>query len=363
VRSALGEPGRPFPVRWIIGLSLIFGGGICAGIVASLPAPYVIETPGPTWDVLGDTTVGDETVQLISIPGAETYATDGELRMLTVYATGPQHLPSWFDVVQAYFDPRRAILPVDAVYQPDTTEEELAERAKVDMRNSQHAAIAAALDALGYDLDVELSVAGIDEGGPSDGILQEGDIILAIDGISEFDDVDAMIDAIVAHGTDTPAELLIERDGRQRTVEITPTMGESGRPIIGIFVATEFEFPIDVDIQLENVGGPSAGVMFALGIYDKLTPGSLTGGEIIAGTGTINAAGEVGAIGGIQQKMWGALDAGAAWFLAPTANCRSVVGHIPGGLEVVAVSTLDEAIDALEVIATGGDTESLPSCS
>jgi len=350
-------------VRWIVGLTLIFGSGLCAAVVAALPAPFVIESPGPTWDVLGEIKVGDETVSLISIPGEETYATDGELRMLTVYANGPEHLPTWFEVVQAYFDPKRAVLPVEAVYHPDATEEGLAERAEIDMQNSQRAAIAAALTALDHDLDVQLSVAGIDEGAPAEGILEVGDIILAIDGGSEFEDVDELVETIGAHGTDTPAEFLIERDGKRMTVEITPQLGESGRPIIGIYVETAFDFPIDVEIELENVGGPSAGMMFALGIYDKLTPGALTGGESIAGTGTINAAGEVGAIGGIEQKMWGAVDAGASWFLAPTRNCAAVVGNVPPGLDVVAVSTLDEAVDAIEIIASGGDTAALPTCS
>jgi PDZ domain-containing protein len=117
-----------------------------------------------------------------------------------------------------------------------------------------------------------------------------------------------------------------------------------------------------VTIQLDNVGGPSAGQMFALGIIDKLTPGSITGGENVAGTGTITAGGEVGPIGGIRQKMYGAKDAGAEYFLAPVDNCNEVTGHIPSGLTVFAITTLDDSLAALEAISTGADSSALPTC-
>ncbi len=116
-------------------------------------------------------------------------------------------------------------------------------------------------------------------------------------------------------------------------------------------------------IQLDNVGGPSAGMMFALGIVDQLTPGELNGGENVAGTGTIDAEGTVGPIGGIRQKLYGARDAGAEYFLAPAANCDEVVGHVPDGLQVIRTGTLEESLDALSVIAEGGDVASLPTCT
>ena len=143
---------------------------------------------------------------------------------------------------------------------------------------------------------------------------------------------------------------------------VTPVAAESdGAPVIGVYAASTYDFPIDVQIQLPGVGGPSAGMMFALGIYDKLTPGELTGDEHIAGTGTIDGGGEVGAIGGIVQKMYGASAAGADWFLAPESNCSEVVGHIPSGLQVFSVGTLDDAITAVEAIADG-ETADLARC-
>jgi len=104
-------------------------------------------------------------------------------------------------------------------------------------------------------------------------------------------------------------------------------------------------------------------MMFALGIIDTLTPGELNGGQNVAGTGTITADGTVGPIGGIRQKMWGAVKVGADWFLAPASNCDEVVGHIPGHLKVFAVKTLDDSLDVLEAIRDDGDLSALPTCT
>ena len=103
-------------------------------------------------------------------------------------------------------------------------------------------------------------------------------------------------------------------------------------------------------------------MMFALGIVDKLTPDAMTGGENVAGTGTIDSAGNVGGIGGIRQKLFGAQGAGAEWFLAPETNCDEVTGNVPDGLTVFAVSTLDEAREIVETVAEGGDTATFPGC-
>jgi PDZ domain-containing protein len=133
--------------------------------------------------------------------------------------------------------------------------------------------------------------------------------------------------------------------------------------MIGVGVTTDYSFPFRVSIRLHRVGGPSAGMMFALGIIDKLTPGALTGGQRFAGTGTIDARGAVGPIGGIVQKMAAARSAGAEYFLAPTGNCGEVRGHIPRGLHVFAVSSLDDALTALGAVRTGSTTRGLPTCA
>jgi PDZ domain-containing protein len=144
-------------------------------------------------------------------------------------------------------------------------------------------------------------------------------------------------------------------------VKVTPVT-VTGAVVIGINVTMEYQFPFKVEIQLDKVGGPSAGMMFALGIIDKLTPGAIQGGADVAGTGTIDQAGTVGPIGGIQQKLYGAKNAGADWFLAPAENCNEVTGHIPDGLKVFAVKTIDDSIAVLDAIRTGADTSTLPAC-
>ncbi|MDD6373614.1 MAG: Lon protease [Bifidobacteriaceae bacterium] len=119
---------------------------------------------------------------------------------------------------------------------------------------------------------------------------------------------------------------------------------------------------VKVSIEIGDVGGPSAGLMYTLGIIDELTDAEETGGQTIAGTGTIEDDGSVGAIGGIRQKMVGARDAGATWFLAPSSNCDEVVGHVPDGLRVVSVGDIDDAYTSLVAIGEGAG-DSLPTCS
>ena len=363
VRSADGErPSRGdarWPVSQIVGLTLLAGAALCAAIVASAQAPYAIERPGPVFDVLGTTTIGDVQAPMIEIVDAETFATDGVLNMLTINANDPLHLPSWLQVVEAYFDPSRTVLPIEAVYPPSNGVPN-SERQANQMANSKLAAIAAALDHLGYDLVPTMRVVEIEPGSPADGAIDVGDIIVTANG-QPLADVDELREIVADNGTTRPATILVNRAGEQLELEVTPELSENATRL-GVHIASSWVWPVDVRIQLENVGGPSAGMMFALGIIDKLTPDSLTGGQVIAGTGTISATGEVGPIGGIRQKLFGALGSGAAWFLAPVGNCDQVVGHVPDGIQVFPVTTLDDAVDVLAVISAGGDVSALPTC-
>ncbi len=348
--------------RGWIGWLLLAGGLVLALVVALLPSPYVIERPGPTFDTLSTVQVGGEDVPLISVPSEETFPTEGELRMLTVTIVGNRESPiSWFDVGAAWFDPSRAVLPIDSVYPVGTSVEQSNEQSRVEMENSQQEAIAAALTELDYEFDSTLTIAETFEDTPAEGVLEPGDVILEFDG-ERFADVSALREQIAEVGVGNEAPITVERDGEELTLEIAPADAD-GAVVIGVAIASEYDFPVDVSIQLENVGGPSAGMMFALGIIDKLSEGALTGGEEIAGTGTITAGGEVGPIGGIRQKLYGAADAGSDWFLAPAANCDEVVGHIPEGLEVFSVATLDDALEVLSTVADGGDTSALPRCT
>lgn len=361
---------RPHPVErprtpWgtYVGFGLLVAavGGTVA--FAGAPAPFVVERPGPVFDTIGEVQDAEgEPIPLIEVEdGQETYPTSGRLDLLTVYIEGSRERPiSWIDVAAAWFDPSRTVLPVDAVYPAGQTEEESDEESAIAMDTSQRDAVAAAFTELGVEYSSVFVVAGIVDDAPADGVLREGDEILSADGVA-ISDVEELRDAVVAAGVGTPLALDIRRDGQRRQVEVTPAASDDGSPVIGVFAAARYEFPFEVTIQLTNVGGPSAGMMFALGIYDKLTPGELTGGEHIAGTGTISGDGSVGAIGGVVQKMYGARSAGADWFLAPRANCEAVNGRIPAGLEVFAVTDLDEAIAVVEGIADG-ETADLPRC-
>lgn len=330
-----------------------------------LPTSFVIQQPGPVFNTLGSVqnSDGDE-VPLISVSGAETYPTAGSLDLLTVQVVGSrERTPSWFELALAWFDPSKAVLPLDDVFPEGQTTEQRNQESAVMMVDSQKEATAAALSELGYDVNAMVRVYSLTEDSASQGILEPDDIIRAANGtpISETDELRAIINA----GDGAPVELTVERAGQTLTETVTPTSstvdGETTW-LIGITTLHDYDFPIDVTIQLDNVGGPSAGMMFALGIIDTLSEGELNGGENVAGTGTIDAAGTVGPIGGIRQKMYGAVDAGATWFLAPESNCDEVVGHVPSGLRVFSVGTLDDALDVLTAIREDGDLDALPTC-
>ncbi|MFT4210339.1 MAG: PDZ domain-containing protein [Microbacterium sp.] len=328
-----------------------------------LPSSFVIETPGPVYNTLGTTTDADgDEVPVISVDGAQTYDTAGQLDLLTVQVTGtPEQPPSWLEVVAAWFDATKAVVPMESVYSTGQSSDERNAQNAAEMTDSQTEAEAAAFTSLGYDLDPVVGVYSVQDDGAAAGVLVAGDEILAVDGtaVSSVDD----LRAAVAAGAGAPVTLLVSRDGAEQELQVAPAAGDDGTWLLGITVQMSYDMPYDVTFGLSNVGGPSAGMMFALGIIDQLTPGELNGGEAVAGTGTISADGTVGAIGGIRQKMWGAVEAGAEYFLAPASNCDDVVGYVPTGLRVFAVSTLDDSLTVLQTIADGGDLDALPTCT
>ncbi|MGO2683492.1 YlbL family protein [Microbacterium sp.] len=357
---------RTRPARVGLGVWALIVALIALVVLTFLPTPYVIQRPGPVYDTLGSAaSTDDEQVPLIEIDGADTYETSGSLNLTTVEVVGNrERTPSWFELAIAWMDASRAVMPIDAVFPEGVTTEERNERNATLMVDSQHEATAAALHELDYDTGAEVDVVSAVEGSPADGLLEEGDVVEQIDGV-DVTSATALRDAIQEAEGDV-VELTVRRDDDVQQIEITPEKEQVNGVdtwLIGITLTTEYDFPFDVQIQLDNVGGPSAGMMFALGIVDELTPGELTGGNDIAGTGTIDATGAVGPIGGIRQKLYGARDAGADYFLAPASNCDEVVGHIPDGLQVISTSTLEESLDALDVIADGGDVDALPTCT
>jgi PDZ domain-containing protein len=299
---------------------------------------------------------------LITIPAKTTYPTAGSLDLLTVSVVGnPEQLPSWLQVAQAWFDPSKTIVPVDLEFPAGQSVEQQDKVNTQEMVNSQQDAVAAALNDLGYRFPQRIMVKQVLKNSPSDGVLEVGDQIVSVDGTT-VKGVQSLRDAVAKNGTSKPAELGIIRKGAASTVSVTPTKAGDD-VLLGIGTGMEYSFPFSVNIQLNDVGGPSAGQMFALGIIDKLTPGKLNGGARVAGTGTIDNEGNIGPIGGIRQKMFGAKAAGASWFLAPASNCDEVTGHIPAGLKVFAVKKLTDSLKVLKTITSGGSTKGLATCS
>lgn len=365
-QSIVPAPRRERSRASIVGLWSVTVAMVVLLVISFLPTAYVIQQPGPVYDTLGTAANADgEQVPLISVNDAETYPTDGSLDLLTVQVVGNrERRPSWFELAMTWFDPSRAAVPIDQIFPPGQTAEQRDQQNAVLMTDSQQEAKAAAFREMGYDVPEHLEVHEVTPDSASQGILEPGDIVRAVDG-SAVTDVQQVRDAAAA-GEGAPITLSIERAGVAQDVSIAPRRSEvDGQTqwLIGISLMAAFEVPFDVTIQLNNVGGPSAGMMFALGIIDKMTPDPLTGGHRIAGTGTIDADGEVGPIGGIRQKLYGARDAGAEYFLSPSSNCNEVVGHVPTGLRVFSVATLEDSLTALAAIRDGGDLDALPTCT
>lgn len=328
--------------------------------MSMLPAPYVIDQPGPTYDALGEVTVGEETVSLITA-GSEEYPVSSELRITTVTRLGnPESLPSWWAVLEAWLSRQKSVQPVDSAFPPGVSFEEGREAARIDMENSQQEAIAAALTALGIPYSSHLEVVAVVEGGASEGVLEAGDILRVASG-EQLQDVTRLRELIRLNGAQQGLPLVVDRDGRELTLEVIPRIEDNPeQPVIGVLVAGRYDFPVDVSIELENVGGPSAGLVFALGVMEKLTPEQEIPDGVFAGSGTITASGDVGAVGGIQHKAFGASAAGATVFLVPRDNCQALGGLQIEGMAIVPVSTLDEALEVFDLIESG---QTLPSCS
>jgi PDZ domain-containing protein len=340
-----------------IGFLALFMG--CLLALVFVPTPYVIEQPGPVFNVLGKSDGKD----VITIDQVDSYPTTGRLDVLTVSVRGNrEHSPSWLELGMAWLDPAQAIVPMDVMYPPQVSTAQVEAESTAMMEESQQDAVAAALTKLGYTVPWHVYVSEVSKGSPSSGKLVAADFILSINGVA-IKDIDQMRTVINDHAPKGSLKVEVLRAGKQLVEEITATKNAEGKYRLGILAGYKYDFPVKIKLHLGDVGGPSGGMMFAIGIIDRLTPGQLTGGKHIAGTGTINAAGNVGPIGGIRHKLFGAARAGATIFLAPDSNCDEVVGHVPSGLSVVKVSTLSEAKSALEKIATGTNPNTLPTCT
>jgi PDZ domain-containing protein len=312
--------------------------------------PYVALGPGPTYDTLG--AVGDETV--ISIAGERTYPTAGHLNMTTVSVGADLTL---FTALGKWLSGRYALVPREEIYPPDRTEDEVQQEQARAFQDSETNAETAALTHLKYPSKVIVNRVLTDA--PAQGQLEPGDELLLVNG-KQVIGAEQVRDALGDTRPGQVVEVRYRRGPSTSTAKITlGTRDDRETGFLGVEPANQPEVPFDITISLADIGGPSAGLMFALAIVDKLTPGELNGGQFVAGTGEITSDGQVGAIGGIPFKMVAAREAGATVFLVPANNCLEARQRAPEGLRLVKVGTLADAVEALESLSGGG---SAPSC-
>ncbi|CCH71844.1 putative secreted protein [Nostocoides australiense Ben110] len=349
------DPGRLSP-RVARLLWAAFVGITLAAVIALIPLPYAILRPGPATNTLGQV-AGKP---LVAIEGATTYPTEGALDFTTVSVVGgPGRRVNAWDLLGAAIDPSAEIFDEDQLFPKGATSEEVKEENALEMTTSQHEAAAVALRSLGKSVPNSYVVASVTKGSGADGVLLAGDVITGVDGEA----VASMVDIqrlVRTHKAGEDVTVSVRRDGAAKDL-IVRTTASGDTVVLGVRLRMDYDFPVAVTIDAGDVGGPSAGTMFALAVRDLLTPGAMTGGKKIAGTGTIDDAGTVGPIGGIRQKIVGAKEAGAGYFLAPAANCPELAGHVPDDITVVKIATFDEAVSAVDGIAAG--KTGLPSCS
>ena len=330
------------------GVTVVLGALITALLaiaVMAAPLPYVVLKPGPTVNTLGS----DNGKEVIQVTKAATSTSAGQLRLTTV-GVQPDVELVW--AIRGWLSREQAVVPRELIYPPNQTEKQVEQQNEQEFSASQTSAETVALRELGYP--VQTYVTAVTAGGPSIGKLQKNDVVTAVDGVA-VTSADKLTQLVRAKPAGTTLTIAYTRAGRPGTVRIATRADKRGDPPrIGVEIDTRQPHPFTVSIDLDEIGGPSAGLMFTLGIIDKLRPADLTGGKVIAGTGTIDDDGDVGPIGGIPQKLVGAKDAGAQLFLVPKDNCAEALKNAVPGLPMARVATVDDALTALQTFTTGG---------
>jgi Lon-like protease len=342
-----------------VGVTAVFGAAIASGqvpcaIVSTQPACEVALVPGPAEDTLG----------LVTIEGARTYPAAGELLLTTVAVRENLDLGTWWEARRSS---TADVVPRETVYPPELDAEETAAQNALLMDDSQNTAALAALDAAGYDVTAAASGAAVAAVEP-DAVTDElvvGDTVTALDGASVRDAAE-LVELVQAGAPGDEVELTVrDVDGEERTVEVTYGANpvDADLAYVGVLLRTELDLPVEVTIDAGIIGGPSAGLMFALGVLELLGEDDLTGGRVVAGTGTITVDGEVGAVGGVRQKVVaastrrGAADA-ASVFLVPRANLAEARrAPLAGDLLLVPVDDLEGALAALDDVRAGREPD------
>jgi Lon-like protease len=333
---------------------------IClAVLLVVVPVPFVSWSPGGTRDTLGN--VGQE--PMINVQGIDTYPTTGRLDMTIVAITPADAQLSLPQALLAYWLPHRDALPREAVYEPGKSAEEVENEDADMMETAQDDAVVAALRADSRAVTAMPAIYSVTVGGPAHKLLLPGDLVVSVDGIAT-PDVEAVAKRIRAHSIGEKVRFMVIRDKVQTDVNVTTVESnvQSDVPVIGISLATGYRYDPDISFDLgQQIGGPSAGLVFALAIYDKITNGPLLADRHLAGTGKITPNGDVEAIGGVQEKIAAAEKAGAVAFFVPAGNCRDLAG-VRTNMALIKVGTLKNAIDAVQTLNVSGDTSVLPHC-
>lgn len=320
---------------------------LLAVVVAFAPVPFVGWAPGGTYDVLG----AQNGKAVVAVEGIQGFATTGQLRLTTVMETRADASLSLPEALLNYWLPNRDVLPRDSIYEPGKSAKEVQENLIAQMDTSQSDAIVAGLRQAGKEITEMPMVSGVSPTGPSHEKLLPGDLIVAVDGVPATSTA-AVGKQIKTHGVGSVVSVSVLRGAESLTVTITTEGSKADKkvPVIGIVVASGYRYDGKVTFGLDRqIGGPSAGLILALAVYERVTPGDTIQGRIVAGTGTIDPNGKVGSIGGIQQKLAGAEAAGATIFLVPAGNCSDLAG-VQTSMRLVQVSSLGDAILALELL-------------
>lgn len=327
--------------------------------LAVMPVPFVSWRPGGTADVLGDV----DGRPLITISDTSTYPTSGQLDLTMVSGTSADGTLTLPEALLSYVLPGRDTLPRDSVFPPDQSPAEVANQEAELMETSQDNAIVAALREAGQPVVQLPAVASVTVGGPAYEKLKAGDLILAVDDV-RVRTIDAVRAQISSHRPGQTVEFTVLR--QQVKTRVAVVAGESatdqGAAVVGITLGPGYSYQPKISFDLgQKIGGPSAGLVFALGIYDKITPGELLNGRNVAGTGSIGPTGVVGSIGGVRQKLASAERSGATAFLVPKANCGELAG-VRTDLVLIEVTTLDQAINELQTLNEYRGSERVSRC-
>ena len=339
--------------RWLAG-GVLATLVLIAVLAAVVPIPYIAIRPGSA------TPVGD----LVTVKGAPTYPPKTSVAFTTVTASDATLL----DAVRGWLDPTVQIFPEKVIRGDQSATENARYNAQL-MDTSKLAAETVALERLGHSVTIVTSgtvVREIAEGSPAAKVLKTDDVIVDVDG-QPLDHYDELRDLLQVGGPGAQHDLTVERPAGSSThvdakITTTAAPADSGpaRALIGIVPEeriVDFKFPFDISIDSGSVGGPSAGLAFTLTVLDVLTPGELTGGHKIAVTGTMDLLGNVGPVGGAVQKAIAVRKAGYEAFLVPKDEYKDVEATVGHDLKVIAVGTIQDALDALKSL--GGDVDSL----